>query len=86
MIDFCVRPYPEHQRKKIEGLFGYPPTFKLFHSVISAFMSGKTRSAPSLASVASGSGPVFTAMVKHCAATAARTPSGAFSTTMASQG
>lgn len=44
------------------------------------------RSAPSWSSMASGSGPVLTAMVMQRAATAARTPSGAFSTTTDCQG
>ena len=42
--------------------------------------------APSLSRALSGRGPVLTAMVKIWAATAARTPKGAFSTTMASLG
>ena len=45
-------------------------------------MDGKSRLAPSSSKAESGSGPVLTAMVKTPAATAACTPSGAFSTTM----
>lgn len=46
----------------------------------------KTTFAPSSVSMRSGRGPVFTATVKTLADTPARTPSGAFSTTMASHG
>ena len=45
-------------------------------------MDGKSRLAPSSSRAESGSGPVLTAMVKTPAATAACTPSGAFSTTI----
>lgn len=51
-----------------------------------ADMEGKTRWAPSSARALGGSGPVLTATVNIWAATAERTPRGAFSTTMASQG
>lgn len=52
----------------------------------SAVMEGKTRAAPSSASTAGSRGPVLTAMVKMPAATAARTPRGAFSTTKVCHG
>ena len=53
---------------------------------MSAVMLGKMMFAPSSAKALSGRGPVFTAIVKMPAATAARTPSGAFSTTIPSFG
>lgn len=49
-------------------------------------MEGKTREAPSSASTLGSMGPVLTAMVKMPAATAARTPRGAFSTTKVCHG
>ena len=52
----------------------------------SAVMEGMTIAAPSSASTSSASGPVLAAMVNTPAATPARTPNGAFSTTMASHG
>ena len=55
---------------------------KSAHCSLSWAMHGKSRCAPSFVNASSGSGPLFTATVKHPAATPARTPKGAFSTTM----
>jgi len=51
---------------------------------LKSVMAGKSRSALASKSVWAGKGPVLTAMVNILAATPARMPKGAFSTTKAS--